>query len=353
MNRFTKRVLTAGFGILSLSLLAWGLQEGRERSSQQAKVKGRKNPVSRVSAEGGHVFIQLDASTEARMGLKVSPLRATTHQQELPGAAMVLSAQDLTELRRSYLVAATDLEKARANLSASQQEYQRLETLHQQDQNVSAKAVQAAEAVWRTDEANFHSAQNVLSLNEIMLRQNWGSAVGQWLLDGSPELNRLLELKDVLLQVSVPEALNGNAPSTATIHASDGKMQTARFLSVLPKVDPRLQVPSFLYVTTSRPGLAPGMTLTVLLPSGPSVKGTNIPGEAIVWWQGKAWAYVQSSPDKFTRREVRTEAPVEGGWFVTEGFSPGDKIVTTAAQQLLSEEFRSQTHLIGEEDEKE
>lgn len=352
MNRFTKRALTAGFGILCVSLLALALQEGRERSSQEPKVEGRRNPVSRVSIEDGHVFIQLDASTESRMGLKVLPLRATTRQQELRGTAMVLSPQDLTEPRRSYLVAATELDKAKANLSASRQEYQRLETLHQQDQNASTKAVQAAEAVWRTDEANFRSAQNALSLNEIAARQSWGNVVGQWLLDGSPELNRVLELKDVLLQVSVPEAPNAGAPGRAMIQASDGRIQTARFLSVLPKVDPRLQVPSFLYIATSRPGLAPGMTLTVLLPSGPSVKGTKIPGEAIVWWQGKAWAYVQSAPDKFVRREVRTEAPVEGGWFVTEGFSPGDKIVITGAQQLLSEEFQSQTHVIGEEDEK-
>ena len=351
MNRFTKTVLTAVFGILCVSLLAWAIQEGREHSSQEAKVEGQKNLVARVSTEDGHVVIRLDTSTEARMGLKVLPLRATTQQQELRGTAMVLSAQELTELRRGYLAAATELEKARANLSASQQEYQRLETLHRQDQNVSTKAVQAAEASWRTDEANVHSAENTVRLNEITARQSWGKVVGQWLLDGTPELNRLLELKEVLLQVSAPEASNGNAPRTAMIQGSHGKMWTARFLSVVPKVDPRLQVPSFLYIATARPDLAPGMSLTVLLPSGPSVGGTTIPGGAIVWWQGKAWAYVQSSPYTFTRREVRTETPVEGGWLVTEGFSPGDKIVTTAAQQLLSEEFRSQNHVIGEEGE--
>ncbi len=351
MNGFTKSVLSAGFAILCLSVLAWAIQEGREHSSQEAKGAGQKDGLARVSTEGGQVFLQLDASTKARMGLRVVPLRALTSKQQFRATAIVLSAQDLTELRRSYLTAATELEKAKANLSASHQEYQRLDALHQQDENVSAKAVQAAEAIWRTDEANLHAAQNALSLNEITLRQSWGNVVGQWLVYGSPELNRLLDLKDVLLQVSAPGVSNGKSPNTAMIQASDGKIQNARFLSVLPKVDPRLQVPSFLYMTTSHTGLAPGMTLTVLMPSGPSVRGTNIPGEAVVWWQGKAWAYVQSSPDKFTRREVRTATPVEGGWFVTEGFSPGDEIVITGAQQLLSEEFRSQTHVIGEEDE--
>jgi hypothetical protein len=81
--------------------------------------------------------------------------------------------------------------------------------------------------------------------------------------------------------------------------------------------------------------------------------GAVIPGSATVWWQGKVWAYVQSAPDRFSRREVSTQIPAGDGWFVTGGFSQGDKVVVSGAQQLLSEELRPQAKVLGEEGERE
>jgi len=43
--------------------------------------------------------------------------------------------------------------------------------------------------------------------------------------------------------------------------------------------------------------------------------------------------------------------PVSGGWFATRGFAPGDRVVTSGSQQLLSEEFRSQIQVLGEGEE--
>ena len=57
---------------------------------------------------------------------------------------------------------------------------------------------------------------------------------------------------------------------------------------------------------------------------------------------GKAWAYVQIDDALFLRRAVTTERETPEGWFVDEGFAPGDHLVITGAQMLLSEEFRWQ-----------
>jgi multidrug efflux pump subunit AcrA (membrane-fusion protein) len=51
--------------------------------------------------------------------------------------------------------------------------------------------------------------------------------------------------------------------------------------------------------------------------------------------------WIRSADDQFTRREVEHARPVEGGWFVAEGFKPGEKIVVGGAQLLLSEELKS------------
>jgi hypothetical protein len=89
-------------------------------------------------------------------------------------------------------------------------------------------------------------------------------------------------------------------------------------------------------------GLIPGINLPVFLSSGPTRAGVIVPRSAVVWWQGNASCYVEESPGKFTRRAISTANPVSNGWFVTEGIDADARIVTTGAQTLLSEEFRSQ-----------
>ena len=100
---------------------------------------------------------------------------------------------------------------------------------------------------------------------------------------------------------------------------------------------------SFFYLAPARPqGLLPGMNVLAYLPIGPPVQGVMVPAAAVVWWQGKAWVYVQTDPNHFVRRELSTETPVPEGWFVGTGLAAGDSIVVRGAQLLLSEEFRAQ-----------
>jgi hypothetical protein len=90
------------------------------------------------------------------------------------------------------------------------------------------------------------------------------------------------------------------------------------------------------------------MNVLAFVPAGPSRPGVMVPARAAVWWQGKASVYLEKGTGHFVRREIPTETPVGEGWFVTGGFSPGDKVVVKGAQLLQSEEFRSQIQ-VGEE----
>jgi hypothetical protein len=84
------------------------------------------------------------------------------------------------------------------------------------------------------------------------------------------------------------------------------------------------------------------MNLSVFLASGRLERGVIIPAGAVVWSQGTAWCYVEESPGKFVRTAVQTSNPVSAGWFVTASIDPNARVVTSGAQTLLSEEFRSQ-----------
>jgi hypothetical protein len=51
---------------------------------------------------------------------------------------------------------------------------------------------------------------------------------------------------------------------------------------------------------------------------------------------------VQIAPTQFERRQLVVTSPAARGWFVTTGFTAGDRIVVAGAQALLSEELKSQ-----------
>ena len=86
--------------------------------------------------------------------------------------------------------------------------------------------------------------------------------------------------------------------------------------------------------------MLPGAAVAAFLPIGEARTGVVVPAAAVVWWQGRAWVYVEERPGRFVRRVVATGAPVAGGLFVTGGVVAGDRVVVRGAQMLLSEEGR-------------
>ena len=215
-------------------------------------------------------------------------------------------------------------------------------SLYQNDQNTSLKVLEAAQATLSSNQADADSGERELALQESLSQQRWGKVVAAWLTSGSPNLQRLLDQRDFLVQVTLPPGEASVAPQTASLELPNGGMMRATLVSSFPRLDPRIQGTSFLYLTKSLPGLAPGTNLAAHLSVGQVMKGVVVPEAAVVWWQGKAWVYQQTSPEGFVRREVRSDTPVENGWFVSAGFLVGDKIVVGGAQMLFSEEFRSQ-----------
>ena len=83
------------------------------------------------------------------------------------------------------------------------------------------------------------------------------------------------------------------------------------------------------------------MTGWLALPGKPE-EGVVIPRAAIVRHEGEAFVYVQTGEELFLRKEVELHHPTAKGWFIDEGFKPGDKVVTVGAQQLLSEELKGE-----------
>jgi hypothetical protein len=282
--------------------------------------------------------LTLDSPTQSRLGLDVAALAATVTRAQATFPAVVLSVQDLTTSRNTYIAAETQVQKARVEAEVAHKEYTRLKTLFDENQNISEKSLQSAEATLRANEADVRAGEQQLTLQESIARQEWGSVASKW-VEGSPELQRILDQTEMLVQMTMPSGIAYAAPRTISLEIPGGTRTEATFVSTFPRVDPRIQGKSFLYLAHARPGLIPGVNLLAHLSVGNPMKGLVVPTSAVVWSEGRAWVYQQTAADRFTRRAVPTDIPIEKGFFVTEGFSPGDKLVVQGAQALLSEEL--------------
>ncbi len=129
-----------------------------------------------------------------------------------------------------------------------------------------------------------------------------------------------------------------------------GTRVQVHFISASPRTDPRIQGMSFFYLARAQPGVLAGMAVVAHLPAGPEVSGFIIPSSAVIWREGKAWVFEEVESDRFTRRPVPTQNPVEKGYFAARGFRAGERVVIQGAQVLLAAEFQPSTARKEDED---
>lgn len=333
--------------VVIVALAIWGFLEGRKELALEQE---REQPVeapSRVEPRPDHTVVIFDEATQKRADLLVMVVPQTTRQEEIEALATVLSFQPLIDLRNNYVGARAQLDKASAMLEASRREYDRLKTLHNGERNISDKALQAAEAVWRGDVATVWAAQAAVDAMEQIARQAWGGVLASAIANHAPLFQHLSAQREVLLRIAVTSATDlSKPPATVQVDADNGKFLTAALISASPQADPHIQGATFFY-TAPAETLRVGTTLTARLPIASQETGAVIPESALVWWQGKAWGYIQHAPDQFVRRELADAIPVAEGWFVP-GFEAAQGIVVRGASVLLSEELRAQIQ-VGEE----
>ena len=324
---------------LSISLLFLVVVGGCSRSGdtdEQAEEPNRK--PAELSWADGQAVLTLDTEAQKRLGLATATLSASVGRSEMTTPAVVLSVQDLLSSRDKYIAVHVQLEKARSEADVARKEYSRLKTLYEENQNISEKSLQSAEAASKARDADMGAGEQQLALQEAAIRQEWGSAVMRWIVEDSPEFQRVLSLRQKLVQITLPFGTNVAFPKAISLELPDGKRAEASRVSPLPKVDPRIQGMSYLYVGGAGSVIAPGTNLLAHLAIGGRMTGVIVPSSAVVWSEGQAWVYQQTAQDRFVQRPVATDTPFENGYFVTVGVRAGDKVVTQGAQALLSEE---------------
>lgn len=323
----------------------WGFHSNRSDQTDDDTSHSAAQGPAAIATTNGVTVLTVSPAAQRANGIVITTVHAEKKQIEERANGVVLNLQPVLDLETSYSAALMNLAKARATVAASLSEYRRLEKLNHDGSNVSQRAVEMARAAFQSDAATEQDATRAMAVAKASIALHWGRALAHWVEQGSPDLNALLAQRKLLLQVTMVMPGNRPAPASANVELPDHRQVSAHLISALPQLDPRLQTPGYLYIVPARAGLTPGMNLSVSLAAGPRLSGVMVPSSAVVWWQGRAWCYVEVTPNKFTRREVSTGNPLPGGWFVIEGIAPGTQIVTEGAQTLLSTEFRPQMQM--------
>ena len=316
--------------LIAAAVIAGLIFAFREMSQERAREQEREKPVAaptRVSrSPQGEIILTLDAETQKRIGLAVAPLSGAEHRPTRQGFGRVIDATSLSPLLN-------ELALARTNQAASEKELARAKVLAAQS-NLSEKALLAAENTAGRDRLAVQATEDKLALafgRELANRAD--------LLQLSRSLASL-EAALVRVDLSAGETLPTPAAKARLFApANEAELFEAEFIGPATSIEPEFQGQAFLYLATqTKRRLAPGANLTAVLElSGNASPGVVVPRAAVVRSDGRGWTFVQTSDDTFTRREVALTRPTSDGWFVAEGFKPGEKVVVTGAQVLLSE----------------
>ena len=292
----------------------------------------------------GGLTVSLSSETQKLAGIKTVAAENITLDAEDEAYASVLDISSLIELRSQYRNAQADLGVSRTQVNNSAVVLQRLKKINAATTNISERELQQARANLQKENAVLNALQIKLDNIRAEMLQRWNQPITEMALaDNSEIFNRLISQEEYLLLLSLRHEQELSDASAFTYINRVDERNSARkayIISPAPFSETNLRGETY-FLRTPAEKLRIGMRLHVWLPgTGYSGTGIGIPEAAIVWYAGKAWAYVQVDGETFSRRSLPQSLRTNDGWLVNDNFATGDRIVISGAQTLLSEEFK-------------
>ena len=398
MKRPLEWTLGIAFAVAIAANIVWAIHSIRKA---EAKHEEEHKEAGRLSHdESGNPVLKVDKETQERAALKFEEIKETTLPNEMvaygrfqedpsraftlrsPASGIARKAADRewprlgesladgtvvaslqprftpverVDLQSRLASAQAEVASATASLETARAAYERTKTLNAEEKTASDRALQEADARVKAESARLKAANETASVvgttSAMTLAVERGGEVielaaqpGETIESGQPIL-RVAKYDRLLARIALPAGSRVPSDVTAARIVSVGRedrvLEGRR--AGLASSDPQLLGETFLFsVEAGDLSLRPGMALTAYLKlPGEPTKGVLLPRSAIVRQEGELWAYVRTAEDKFTRREVEHATPVDGGWFVSAGFKPGEFVVAAGAQMLLSEELKA------------
>ena len=149
--------------------------------------------------------------------------------------------------------------------------------------------------------------------------------IGKGIVERSPEVVRLIERDQFLVQVTLPPGVVlAEPPGAALAQAPIAECQYRSPLRLAS--NPNRHSDSGIQLLLrgfGRQWLAAWMNTIVYVPSGKTYEGVFLEDTAIVQWQGRSWVYLRAGPDTFKRHPISTDQPVSDDDYVVQRYPAG------------------------------
>jgi hypothetical protein len=290
-------------------------------------------------------FVFLGGNAQKLSGLQTITLTAATNHPEFTAYGKAVNIQPLIELRNRYLVSLTEHNSAKAKFNQAEQNIKRQQDLYR-DGAGSKRNLQDQQSQWKTNKAQVDAAQiqGKAIVDEALLK--WGKELTGWALaTDSDKLSAFLSGQQTLLQITLPANKQlANDVQTIYVEASGNRSAAdkASLISVAPQIDNTVQGESYFFQTGGS-HIRTGMRVAAWIPEqSENQPGVIIPKSALIWHMNQAFVYIKTDADKFSRRNIDNFSATTDGYFINNELNPGEQLVVTGGQMLLSEEFRGQ-----------
>ncbi len=332
-----RRALQILVPLLVVGLIAATI--GLTRAGREAEATGEMRDRLPVVVEQG--LVSLTEAVQSNSGMRTAMLApaGVTAGPEVFGTALDL--QPLVDLASRRAVEAAELDAAQAAAVAANAELARVDSLYRDGETASLKALEQARAAKVAAAARVRGVVANLDAIDSAQGQQYGTLIAGWGKSPAAEaLAPFLAHRETLLRMVLPTDSPGAAPPLLNVLADGHAPFAAHLVSASPQSDAGFQGQAYFY--RAAVALPAGLRVGARVPAAPgSPAGFRIPAEAIVWYGGQPWAYVQMDETRFVRRSVGGSQPQDGDFVVTDGFAAGQRIVVRGAQLLLSEESRA------------
>lgn len=347
-ERRSNLILTGLLGIMIVALVAATIWLGRDEYQQLAREHGETIGDDKPAGEKHEPGrIELPEADRIASGIETAPLLAADADAFAEVHGTVVDVAPLIEARARHATLSAEIRALRATANASKAEAERATALFRDDRNVSERVMEQAIAESRMAHERLAAAEMQLRGQLDALRATWGGTLADMAVNpGSAGFAPLVDGRELLVHVTLPydvEASAAGRPLTIAPVGSNGRIN-ARLVSTAPATAGGTVGAAYFYRATAA-GLRVGTRVTGNLASGQGKSaGVVVPEKAIVWFSGRSWVYVRDAKNRevFERVAASTDRLVPGGWFVAKGLEPGQEVVVTGAQLLLSEELEFQ-----------
>jgi hypothetical protein len=301
-----------------------GCHKALSNERQPATAAPGETPASAEAGEG----VALKPEEIEKMGIVTTEARAITSEPEATGFGVVTPHETIAQ-------AVAELRTAVAAARQSSSALERSKRLAGTPGAMPADTQETAERQAASDRAALELAKQRLS-STFGQSPPWKNA------ENSPELSALASGQTKLVRATFPLGSVGDATPTSVrlthIDTSQvgGKSWQSRSVWHAP-ADATVPGRSFFAILKSSEVIE-GDHMMAWAPVGAPESGVLVPAAAAVISAGKFWCYIEEKPGTFVRTEFDPSRPTPDGYFVKQGISAGDKLVTASAGQLLARE---------------